>query len=248
MTVPNFALWGRVTSLPAFLSNLEAEKQREVADGNKADFVFRGQRVADWKLEAKAARVEWKGNRIEMERRILEEFARTTPRFPFLDTDNEWDRMAVAQHHGLPTRLMDWTYSALAALWFAVEDNAEPGDDGVVPDGVVWILKAHTKDYINRSPGVSPFDHPRSWVFRPRIIADRIQAQSGVFVVHAAIDDRFIPLEVNSNFTSKLIKVPIAAEHFQSLREELHLCGINHASMFPDLDGMCRHLTWRYTH
>jgi hypothetical protein len=106
-----------------------------------------------------------------------------------------------------------------------------------------------------RAVGDETTDHRgREWhsrIFRPRIIADRIQAQSGIFTVHAAIgtasNKRLIPLETNSKFSSKLVKLPIPAVKFQSLREQLHVCGVNHSTMFPDLDGLCRHLTWRYT-
>jgi hypothetical protein len=80
------------------------------------------------------------------------------------------------------------------------------------------------------------------------VIARRIAAQAGVFTVHKLIaGTRFVPLERNRRFSAKLVKIRVPANAFPALRRELHSCGINYASMFPDLDGACRHLMWRYT-
>lgn len=250
MTASKYKTCGPVQSLSRFLKCVRDEKDATTAAGNEADFLFRGQQQ-DWPLLSKLAWTKWHGNVFETEQLILKEFARTSPKLRAHAADDDWDLLAVAQHHGLPTRLLDWTYSSLTALWFAVKDGPATDKKGHEVDGVVWMLKPLVKDFINFPTGSTPFNASRTLIFRPRIIADRIQAQSGIFTVHAAIGSgkkqRFIPLESNSNFSSKLVKLPVPASCFKTLKQELHVCGVNHSTLFPDLDGLCRHLTWRYT-
>jgi hypothetical protein len=246
-TTEKFTTCGRaIESLSDFLACVAGEKQ-----SFKSDLLFRGQRC-DWTLLPKLARYQWRGKVQDLpnsERIIMDEFRRVTARLVSSTVINDWDLLAVAQHHGLPTRLIDWTYSALAALWMVVKQG--PDENGENRHGVVWILKAPVEDFIDAVAGnrpEKPSDVKESWVFRPKVIADRIHAQSGIFTVHALSEDtkQFIPLEVSSTFTEKLFKILIPASKFESLRQELHECGVNDATMFPDLDGICKHLTWRY--
>jgi hypothetical protein len=158
----------------------------------------------------------------------------------------------VAQHHGLPTRLIDWTYSAAAALWFAVKDGVAHNNWWRHEEfcGVVWILRTEVSDFAPLEK-TDPFTIDKTQLFRPRVIAHRIQAQAGLFTVHSVKerDGRpdFIPLEINSVLTARLTRVPIKASCFRKLRDELDVFGVNESTMYPDLDGVCKHLQWRYT-
>lgn len=237
-----------IGSLSHYMGFIEQLKDAEEKQKNYSDFLFRGQLV-DRPLKPTLARLRWKGDMLNCERLILEEFARTSAPFVKAGFDDKWDRLALAQHHGLPTRLLDWTYSATIALWFAVNDEPRRDKNGDVCDGVVWILKPTVDDFINFPTNESPFDRGRTRIFRPRLIANRISAQSGVFTVHAVRgknERRFIPLERNSNFSSKLVKIPIRHQNFAKLRQQLHACGINSSTAYPDLVGLCQHLAWRF--
>src|SRR6478735_9007124 len=80
-------------------------------------WVFRGQSQG-WSLKPSIGRID--PYRPETEVLILNEFKRAAPQF--LDRaalQNPWDLLAAAQHHGLPTRLIDWTTNALVAAYFA---------------------------------------------------------------------------------------------------------------------------------
>jgi hypothetical protein len=270
-----------VDNLSTFVSCVESELQlsrSNFAEGRgylrdhlyrveAGKFLFRGQ-SADWPLRPKLARLKTEEDLLDVERVMLEEFARLSLPFTKGLVDDSWDRLALAQHHGLPTRLLDWTFSAMAALWFAVSEKQCEGKEKKqrpMPDGVVWILRPAVDDFV-RIPvkdappsdftdkhlqvADSPLTLIRTGVFRPRIVADRISAQAAVFTVHVPVENltpQFIPLEEHKCFGPKLLKIPIRAEHFGRLRQQLHDCGINSSTIYPDLGGLCQHLEWSFT-
>ncbi len=101
-------------------------------------WVFRGQADIGWPLLPKAGRPDF------CDYKDLEMFkgwrrrARACSELP----DNEWDCLAVAQHHGLATRLLDWTFNPLVATYFAVAGS-------VKKDGVVYCFRHRSGNEIN---------------------------------------------------------------------------------------------------
>jgi hypothetical protein len=241
------------TTFSAYLALLEEEKKNEEKSANKSDFIFRGQPI-DKPLLPVLARKKTKGKLLTIEQLLLEEFKRTSLPFIEFSPKNDWQCLSIAQHHGLPTRFLDWTYSALAALWFAVRNPPVKDEKDKIQDGVVWILKSNTSDFLNLSEDAeneeTPFEIKRTRIYRPRFISRRIVAQAGLFTVHFTTDetDDFIPLEKNKFFSEKLIKVQVSHTKFEKIRQQLNSCGINSSSMIPDLDGLCKHIAWRYIH
>ena len=53
-----------------------------------------------------------------------------------------------------------------------------------------------------------------------------------------------MPLEENSNYRERLSKIVIEPSSFCNIRDSLDRCGINRSTLFPDMDGLCTHLTW----
>ncbi len=146
---------------------------------------------------------------------------------------NDWEWLALAQHHGLATRLLDWTENALVAVFFAVDSH--PEDDGAV-------YSFHTDELVrhNELSTTSPFSVDKVGRYRPYHVTARLRAQRGLFTIHP----KSIPILSEGEHLHKAI-IPASAKN--KLRWNLSRFGFNHATIFPDLDGLAAHLHWSYT-
>jgi len=207
-------------------------------------YLFRGQRE-DWNLLPKLSRLSPMHSIFETEKSIFRDFNLESA--PYLNPlpQNDWDRLAIAQHHGVPTRLLDWTKNPLAALWFAVRDTPV----NLKKHGVVWIFKPESKDIIDDTQKSDPFRGTRTKVFEPTHVTTRIKAQDGVFTIHKYIDriDDFIAFNNQQVYKRRLEKIKVPTSKFARIRTQLHRCGVHSASMFPDLDGLASFVTWRHS-
>ena len=227
----------KITSVSQLIAFIE-----ENCEGEST--LFRGQ-PEDQPLLPKIARNGFRvrGDRLQIERKMFEQFRREAVPFLGNDPGSLWDWLALAQHHGLPTRLLDWTLNPLAALWFAVERPATK--TGL---GVVWFFDAQDDDYVDASDG-NPFQADRTRVFRPRHLTGRIVSQRGYFTAHKYLDskNKFIPLNTNAKFKNRLTKLSIPGSAFANIRRDLDRCGVNGASMYGGLDGICAHIAWLHS-
>ena len=119
-----------VDSWNGLLEILYAESWREDLGRYRSRFAFRGLGDADYRLRTTLIRLG--GDSAFLERHLLRNFRKYAHR-DVVDTDSVWNWLAVAQHHRLPTRLLDWTYSPLVALHHATSEL-----DIYQRDGVVW--------------------------------------------------------------------------------------------------------------
>ncbi len=211
-------------------------------DGDIYLTLFRGQRC-DWPLRPKIARVLLLGGtQLEAERLILSTFCREAVAHLGMTPENDWEWLAIGQHHGLPTRLLDWTKNPLVALWFAV---AEPASDG---PGIVWVFQPHQRDLLFANAKESPFDGTEIRVFEPRHVSPRIRVQAGLFTAHKRIGPKHeIPaLQDIPEQRANLLKCIIPPERFGAIRAQLVDCGVHASSLFPDLDGVARRVAADY--
>jgi hypothetical protein len=232
-----------ISTLIDYLEQIKKIKEDLSSDGNMADFVFRGQ-PADFPLKPKLSRLTARGDVLQIEKLLLNEFKRSNPLLirSQLPKD-DWDYLTLGQHFGLPTRFLDWSDNALTAIWFATT----PQENGIRECGIVWILLAEEKDYDLDIEQVHPFDVQEIKIVRPRIIRQRINNQSGIFTISSS-DDLKEKRSMNENerFRKKLTKVKIPFGIFTEIRNELHMLGVNAFSIYPELEGLCSYLQWRY--
>ncbi len=112
-----------------------------------------------------------------------------------------------------------------------------------------------TKPSYFRTSEDSLFENSNTKIFRPNVISRRISAQSGVFTAHKIIIDKhdennnkFVKFDTHREFKNNLIKILIPFNLFSTLRCRLNLVGINSATIYPDIDGLCSHLQWRFSY
>jgi hypothetical protein len=206
------------------------------------DTLFRGQ-AEDKPLLPTLARLNFTSHILTAEKKMFREFKRRSLPLLGVQPKSSWDWLAIAQHHGMATRLLDWTLNPLAALWFAVKDPPVKKKSKDCP-GVVWILTPKPSDHADTSNITSPFKLPFTKIFRPRHIAIRLVNQAGWFTVHMFMKtkNRFIPLENNIRYSTKLTKLCIPPDAFADMRFELDRFSVNASTLFPGIDGLCSHI------
>jgi hypothetical protein len=123
----------RPTSWSALLAALQDDDWNPQLRRFRSPYVFRGQGSAA-PLTTSLQRLSEQPQ--EVERHLVRAFRKyalaAVPAQP-----NVWAWLTLGQHHGLPTRLLDWTYSPLVALHFATNDSRHDHEDGVV-----WMLNS----------------------------------------------------------------------------------------------------------
>jgi hypothetical protein len=175
-----------------------------------------------------------------------------------------WHWLALAQHHGLPTRLIDWTYSPLVALHFATENPTEPGD------AVVWcvdFVKANarlpkrlrilleqeqsdtlTLEMLRQFASLRDLDalsrEPFVVFIEPPSIDARILNQFALFSLMpsptARLDDW---LREHPDLCRRIV---VPEELKWEVRDKLDQANISERTLFPGLDGLSRWLERYY--
>jgi len=171
---------------------------------------------------------------VHLEKKMLDRFRRESHQMLQDSRDlMNLQLLTLAQHYGMPTRLLDWTANALAGLWFAVASDLPKDDD----HGVVWVI--NNPDVKEFSPEDNIFSLDRTYFFQPSHIDRRIAAQSAwLSIPRPGTKREFLPLEDHKKFQNRLEKYIVPGNQFDLIRKELRYLGINHATLFPDLTGL----------
>jgi hypothetical protein len=264
-TGPVFSNWQQVYQ--AYLSMFGGPATDKV-------WIFRGQSNGVWKLRTRLEREveragcppkEWG----HIEEGLVREFQRrlgtADDSVGLPDSDNVLAWMALMQHHGTPTRLLDWTYSFFVALFFAVESAEE--DSAVFAIDARWCNRQSRRKLprpksieqeIARDPYTSTSETFRnlfarvpeiSLVYRvnPFVLNTRLAVQQGLFLCPGAVSKTFaenlVELHENAKGPLPLHKWTIPRSIHRDVLRELSYMNIGRHSLFPGLDGLAQSLT-----
>ncbi len=200
-------------------------------------WMYRGLKKYDYKLKPSIGRLLGNENfqslekLLDFEKSAFNEFRIET--FKDLRVNNQFILLAVAQHHGLNTRLLDWTLSPLIALFFAVEDSETFDIDGA-------LCSFQTQFVFNDFGEIqSPFDKKLDeyhFLSSPDL-SPRIRAQQGVFQL-------FKNPTIEFENAYNLAKLRIPAKNKRNIKRELNNLGISYKTLFPDFDGICKSINY----
>ena len=202
-------------------------------------YLFRGQADAS-PIIPKIGRPSFNYDRAR-ERDLFNAFKRAARPFVGL-LASDWEWLALAQHHGAPTRLADWSTSPLVAAWFAVTSFPEGTDAMVFALGLaradLEILDIATGETASGSSVREPLAITKGvYLIETPPVSARITTQRGIFTLHGSpttpiavstAETFVIPKDMRHNFQGRLLDLGIDASH-----------------IYPDLDGLCKTLDWR---
>jgi len=243
---------------------LFAESWQEHLGRFRSTYAFRGMTDASVSLTTSLMRLG--GDYKTLEGPMLRTFRRYAER-DAVPNDSIWNWLAVAQHHGLPTRLLDWTYSPYVALHFVTQDTACFDQDGVVlclnyaacaqflPPALKTILDdedayVFTAEMLARGAGTLPeFDRlaasPFVAFFEPPSLDQRIVTQYALFSLMSDATAGLDSWLQDHEDLVRRIRIPAALK--REVRDKLDQANITERVLFPGLDGLSRWLKRYYS-
>lgn len=231
-----------INSFPEFISYVEGHYCR--------DHLFRGLKKTSYQLIPKIGREDYvkmcstkPAEKLydlqDLEERTMSDFIKMSVPYADLRTISAWEQWTIGQHHGLPTRFLDWTENPLIAAYFATE-NAGAHDVAVY---VVDRRQFNTET----SDSLDVFSFPEGddvVLHIPSYINPRIIAQKGVFTVHK---DPTLPLDqtlINGELC-KIDQLIIPQSTVREFIKDLDWFGINRSFIYPGLDGLAHYLDFK---
>lgn len=235
---------------------------------NRSSFFYRGMPNAEYHLETSLSR-NCKKKKSELEYCILRNFSK----YAAIDdpelNESIWRQLIIGQHHGLPTRLLDWTYSPLVGLHFAT--SGEDISNMEQHDGVVWKINIEEINGLLPAKYQEELDKERAYLFTVDMLTqiavsmqnydEDMKDNAMVMVEPPSIDQRIINqysyftiipknmenieefLDKHTSLTTKYI---LKKEIRWRIRDMLDQMNINERIVYPGLDGLSQWLKRHY--
>lgn len=234
----------------------------------RSNFLYRGVSDSKYGLETSIQRLGTVPS--EMEKHLIRNFKKYSPINTLIDNyDNIWNWLSLGQHHGLPTRLLDWTYSPNVALHFATENINSFNRDGVIwrvnyikmqnhyPNSISTYLKENsilvlgTNDLVGTIgksyedlKKFSANENNSIIFFEPPSIDNRIVNQFALFSFMLDEDSNKLKYLENVGLIDKII---ITQSLKWEIRDKLDQANITERIIYPGLDGISKWITRWYT-
>ncbi len=248
----------------------------KVNDKVNNGWMFRGQMSDSWPLASKFERVCDRFDvtyvdRQRIEDNMIREFRRRlyqyTAQVPSAQSYIEY--LALMQHHGAPTRLLDFTYSPHVAAYFAFESAESNSSVAIWAINFSWLTKQlesglkakykrfrqdrETEELLFKRNFIGNGTHHLLWV-NPFRLNERLSLQRGTFLcqtdVSVSMSDIFLEYQTNNKFSDNIIQytVPTGGDNNQTIvaLEQLDAMNVNRITLFPGLDGFAQSLATRF--
>jgi hypothetical protein len=216
--------------------------------------------VATWPLRTSLERLGTRPEDVEVP--LLRSFRKYAPRGAFAE-NSDWEALAVAQHNGLPTRVLDWSVSPLIAAHFATMERQYFDEDGVI-----WCVNvAALRDHVLPQAISDPLRRARAVVYDVRLLTkafeliddfDALPVKACVFFEPPSIDGRiasqfgvlsatngasfshddYFRLQIASK-PDLVRRIVIKSKAKPEIRDMLDVNNINERMLFPGMPGLC---------
>lgn len=189
---------------------------------------FRGQ-VRDWSLRPWLARESVTEQERAKESECFEKLAEILPNV------NDWERATIAQHYGVPTRLLDWSENPLVGIYFTLDDKNYDNEDGVIwvfEDKTVVVKKVAS---LRDGSGLRKLKYPRPYRAWQDLQLEipRTKAQRGSVTSQPDLSKEFNDQNFDQN-TQSLKKFIVPKQSKRQLRKQLEILGVTEERLFPD--------------
>lgn len=259
----------RVESLGDLVDGATPSRPDPASGRLREPAIYRGLEDPSWHLLTSLDRlggVDPAHTKVDLEEYIFRNFLRySRPHLGDL-LSGQWEILIAGQHYGLPTRLLDWTYSPLVAAHFATL-KAKPGQDCVIwklnwqevhqrfdlkplayltTDLDELLDKGGSHSIQNLFRWDEGEDRPFVCMFEPPSLNARIIAQSATFTLASSKSKALDEILVEHGLVSTLTRYIIPAARVSHVRDQLDLCGIDERRLFPELGGVAAEMRRYY--
>jgi len=209
------------------------------------DYIYRGVSSSKYELKPSIGRIRTYKKEKELnvgnEMVIFNDFKNRA--YPYIKdyNFNTLELLSFGRHHGLPTRLLDWTQNLMVAIYFAVEQHlTDDKEDEKKEEDIhscIYIHKAETP--IEPCEPFDPFTINCVRYYLPKHLDSRLIAQGGLFTVHNEPYTPWNPDGLETVFIHKKIRGEI--------KILLNKLGINANTLSPDIDGIAKYVEWKHS-